>query len=110
VQRECLGKLFYENVGIVRENEKLKEAQEALEAMRKTFPQMGLADKSPHNNTHLIDFLEFRNTMMLAPLILSAALMRDESRGAHFKIGFESTNDTSFKHSILHHHKAKPCS
>lgn len=110
VQRECLGKLFYENVGIVRENEKLKEAQEALEAMQKTFPQMGLADKSPHNNTHLIDFLEFRNTMMLAPLILSAALMRDESRGAHFKIGFESTNDTSFKHSILHHHKAKPCS
>ena len=34
------------------------------------------------------------------PLIIKAALLRDESRGAHFKIGFESANDALFKHSI----------
>jgi succinate dehydrogenase / fumarate reductase flavoprotein subunit len=99
-QRELLGKLLYENVGIIRDNTKLTEAMQALRIMQSQTTQMGLADKNPANNTHLIDFLEFKNAMMLAALIIKAALQRDESRGAHFKIGFESANDGVFKHSI----------
>ncbi len=99
-QREELGRLLYENVGIIRDNVKLTEAMQAVGIIQSQTTQMGLADKNPANNTHLIDFLEFKNAMMLAPLIIKAALMRDESRGAHFKIGFESANDALFKHSI----------
>ena len=98
--REQLGKLLYENVGIIRDNTLLTEAMQAVSIMQSQTTQMGLADKNPANNTHLIDFLEFKNAMMLAPLIIKAALLRDESRGAHFKLGFESANDAVFKHSI----------
>ncbi|WP_309499540.1 FAD-dependent oxidoreductase [Sulfurovum sp.] len=100
-QREILGKLFYENVGIVRDNGKLAQALEALKAMQEHSKKMGLTDKSLTNNTNLTDFLEFSNALILAPMIISSAIARNESRGAHFKVGFESQDDAHFKHSIV---------
>lgn len=100
-KRSELGKLFYEKVGIVRDNAGLTEAMEALHHIELLHQHMGLADKSPTNNTNLIDFLEFSNVLQLASTIISAALQRDESRGAHFKLGFETMDDEKFKMHIL---------
>ncbi len=101
-KRENLGKLFYDKVGIVRDNENLTKAMEEVIGMQVVSKQMGLTDKSPTNNTNLIDLLEFNNALLLAPTIISAAIARDESRGAHFKLGFEEQNDEKFaKHLVL---------
>lgn len=100
-QREKLGTLFYEKVGIVRKNTQLTEAMEEVIAMQVQAKQMGLADKSPTNNTNLIDYLEFSSSLLLAPTIISAALARDESRGAHYKVGFEAQDDEKFKQHIV---------
>jgi len=102
-KREGLGKIFYEKVGIVRDNVQLTEAMQTLNVIGASHKDMGLADKSPTNNTNLIDFLEFSNTLQLAPTIISSALTRDESRGAHFKTGFESLDDEKFKMHIVSH-------
>ena len=102
-KREDLGKVFYEKVGIVRNNVHLSEAMGILNAIGESHQNMGLTDKSPTNNTNLIDFLEFSNALQLAPTIISAALTRDESRGAHFKTGFESLDDEKFKMHIVSH-------
>ena len=100
-KRSELGKPFYEKVGIVRDNAGLTEAMKALHHIELLHQHMGLADKSPTNNTNLIDFLEFSNVLQLASTIISAALQRDESRGAHFKLGFETMDDEKFKIHIL---------
>jgi len=100
-QREALGKLFYEKVGIVRDNAQLTKAMEEVIAMQVMAKKMGLSDKSSSNNTNLIDYLEFQNTLLLAPTIISAAIARDESRGAHYKVGFEAQNDEKFKQHIV---------
>ncbi|RLA60436.1 MAG: succinate dehydrogenase [Epsilonproteobacteria bacterium] len=100
-QREALGKLFYEDVGIVRNNASLSKALEAVISMQVQLRQMGISDKSPTNNTNLIDFLEFQNALLLAPTIISSALARDESRGAHYKVGFEKQDDEHFKKHIV---------
>ena len=99
--RETLGQLFYEKVGIVRDNAQLTEAMEEVIAMQVLQKKMGLSDKSPTNNTNLIEYLEFQNALLLAPAIISAAIARDESRGAHYKIGFETQNDEKFKQHIV---------
>ena len=91
--RELLGNLFYEKVGIVRENKQLNEALEEVIEMQIAQKTMGISDKSIQNNQNLIDFLEFKNTLLLAPTIISSAIARDESRGAHYKLGFESENE-----------------
>ena len=63
--------------------------------------EMGISDKNQTNNQNLIDFLEFKNALLLAPTIISAAIARDESRGAHYKVGFEAENEDLKKHIVL---------
>ncbi|MEA3433699.1 MAG: FAD-binding protein, partial [Campylobacterota bacterium] len=99
--RELLGNLFYEKVGIVRENKQLNEALEEVIEMQIAQKTMGISDKSPTNNQNLIDFLEFKNALLLAPTIISSAIARDESRGAHFKAGFENEDENFKKHIVL---------
>jgi len=100
-QREKLGALFYTKVGIVRENIPLQKALDVVIAMQINLVKMGVADKNRKNNSNLIEFLEFSNALLLAPTIISSALARDESRGAHFKLGFESENEAFKKHIVL---------
>ncbi|MEA1880054.1 MAG: FAD-dependent oxidoreductase [Campylobacterota bacterium] len=99
-QREKLGELFYTNVGIVRENNQLHTAHNEVIAMQTNFVKMGITDKNRKNNTNLIDFLEFSNALLLAPTIISSAIARDESRGAHYKVGFEVQDDENFQKHI----------
>jgi len=100
-KRDMLGTLFYEAVGIVRVNTSLHIALEEILAMQAELGQMGLADKSRTNNSNLIDLLEFSNALLLAPSIISSAIARDESRGAHYKVGFESQDDENFSKNII---------
>lgn len=102
-KRADLGKLFYEKVGIVRDNSQLSVAMNTVNMIGGSHQYMGINDKSLTNNTNLIDFLEFSNMLQIAPTIISAALTRDESRGAHFKSGFESLNDEKFQMHIVSH-------
>ena len=99
--REALGSLLYEKVGIVRENIHLNEALEEIMAIQVALKRMGINDKNRTNNQNLIEFLEFQNALLLAPTIISSAIARDESRGAHFKTGFESENEAFKKHIVL---------
>jgi len=99
--RELLGDLFYEKVGIVRENTQLNEALDEVIEMQISQKTLGITDKNTGNNQNLIEFLEFKNALLLAPTIISAAIARDESRGAHFKTGFEEENEDFKKHIVL---------
>jgi len=107
-QREALGKLFYSHVGIVRENTKLNDALEKVITMQVALPQMGITDKAKENNQNLIEFLEFTNALLLAPTTISAAIARDESRGAHYKLEFERENEEFKKHIILQWKRETP--
>ncbi len=105
-QREALGKLFYTHVGIVRENTQLHQALEKVITMQVALPQMGIADKAKENNQNLVEFLEFANALLLAPTIISSAITRNESRGAHYKLGFEEEDNEHFAtHMVLQWNK-----
>jgi len=107
--REMLGNLFYEKVGIVRENSQLNEALKEVIEMQIAQKTMGISDKNRKNNQNLIDFLEFKNALLLAPTIISSAIARDESRGAHYKVRFESENEALKKHIVLQWKKEETC-
>ena len=69
--------------------------------MKENLPFMGVKDKSEVYNTNLIEFLEFMNILKLSELIVSSALKRKESRGAHFRSDYLSRDDINFQtHSI----------
>jgi len=102
-KREFIGNLFYEKVGITREGKGLESALEEVITIHKELALMGPKDKSKIYNTNLVEFIEFKNTLELAEIILTCAIKRAESRGAHFRSDNRVQNDELYKvHSIAY--------
>ena len=100
-KREFLGKILYHNAGILRNDTGLKAGLAAVRQMQKEFSFMGIGDKSKTNNTNLVEFVEFGNTLEVVEMLLVGALHRNESRGAHFREDFNEENETFKAHSIF---------
>lgn len=94
-----LGDLFYKNVGIIRDKKSLDLALKKVQDFQNKLPLMGVSDKSKIYNTNLIEFLEFKNMLEISELILSGAIARQESRGAHFRSDFPKEDDKFKMHT-----------
>jgi len=73
----ALQHLLSNNVGIMRNKESLTEAADTLAAWQKTVPQPTDRPSS-----------ELNNLVLTGRLVTEAALLREESRGAHFRSDF----------------------
>jgi len=100
-KREALGELFYKNAGIVRNEKSLNHLLETLEEMQKELPLMGIVDSSRCYNTNLVELLKFQNTLTLSIMIVQSALMRKESRGAHYREDFPDLDEAFEKDTIV---------
>ena len=96
-----LGEDFYKYAGIVRDNTELNNLLNELRVIKADIDNMGIGDKNRENNTNLVDFLQFQNLLEVGEVVLDASLVRDESRGAHYKPAFPEKEDKLYKaHSI----------
>jgi len=95
-KQEMLANIFYNNVGLVRDDMGLKAVLGAIRQMQKELPFMGPRDKSKICNTNLVEFIEFGNKIELAEIIVVSAISRVESRGAHYRIDAPERNDRMF--------------
>lgn len=77
-----LSKVMYEDVGVIRTKEGLNRALEFLNSIDLNF--LSISDKSRLYNSELIEFLEFRNLVEIAKLVVDFSLKRDKSVGAYF--------------------------
>jgi L-aspartate oxidase len=75
--RSALQSLMWENVGIVRDGAGLAEARRRLSAWRASLPAP--TDRGSH---------ELANLVLTGRLMAEAALLREESRGAHYRSDF----------------------
>jgi succinate dehydrogenase/fumarate reductase flavoprotein subunit len=95
-KQEMMANIFYNNVGLVRDDMGLKAVLGAIRQMQKELPFMGPRDKSKICNTNLVEFIEFGNKVELAEIILVCAISRVESRGAHYRVDAPARNDRMF--------------
>jgi L-aspartate oxidase len=83
--------IMWREVGILRSGKELAEAIKQLEALEP------LKSEEPGRAGH-----ELRNLHALALLIARSGLMREESRGSHYRSDFPFRNDEDFgKHSVV---------
>lgn len=100
--REALQKLMEVKVSVFRTEQLLTEAQEDLKALRERYQRVSLDDKGLVFNTDLMEALELGNMIDYSEVIVSGALGRKESRGAHYREDYASRDDTNFlKHTLV---------
>lgn len=99
-------KLMWEKVGIVRNEKTLNEALKELQEMKKDLNNLKVENKSQYN-TELVTALEVINMVEIAILVVKSAILRRESRGAHFRLDFPESNDDWKKSIVLNKNKIK---
>jgi L-aspartate oxidase len=86
--RNLIQQAAWRHAGIVRDGDGLKEGLRIFSEMEKEWQP---------SSVQTIDQMETANLRTIAELILSCALLRLESRGAHFRTDFPTRNDERFR-------------
>ncbi|NIA30286.1 MAG: succinate dehydrogenase/fumarate reductase flavoprotein subunit [Actinobacteria bacterium] len=96
-------------VGVYRTGEDLSKALEIIKKLKVRYNDIKIADKSRTYNTNLIDALELCNLLDLAEIMVTGALKRTESRGAHARRDHKTRDDDNWlKHTLAFYEKEGP--
>jgi len=99
--RTCLQEVMEESAGIIRREEGLRRAERELEALEMSLQEeTGIASESLLFNLQLAEYLETENLLLYARALTAAALMRRESRGAHYREDYPEAEDSRWLRSI----------
>ena len=90
---------MWEKVAIIREEKVLNEALKELYEMQKDLDKLDVDYKKQYNS-ELLTALEVINMVEICILIVKSAILRRESRGAHYRSDFPESTD-SWKRSII---------
>lgn len=83
-----LGDLMTENCTVVRYNDRLKKTLERIADMKERWKSCNALDGGTVSNRSISFINQLWNMLELGEVIAKSALMRDESRGAHYKPEF----------------------
>jgi fumarate reductase (CoM/CoB) subunit A len=97
--KEQLQNIMWNNVAIIRLEKGLKSALNSIDRLSKELRAMKVPEGKRFNQ-HLQDALELENMILVAKLVARAALIREESRGSHYREDYPETRE-EWKKSIV---------
>ncbi len=101
--RRELGENMLSNVGIFRDEQRLKTAVATIRDMKERFKQVSVSDKGKVYNMELIGAFELGYILDLAEVMSLGALQRQESRGGHSRRDFPERDDENWlKHTMAY--------
>lgn len=90
-----------DNCGIYRDEEKLSQGLEKIHDLQTRFQSAEVMDKSRRFNTDVLMALETENLLTFSEVVVSGALARTESRGAHSRTDYNKRDDEEWlKHTV----------
>ena len=92
--------IMWKHVAIVRDETGLKQAEIELNKLEEMTSNMNVS-KIREYNDDLVVALEVISMIKLAKLIVKSALLRKESRGAHYRIDYPERNDKEYLKSFI---------
>lgn len=91
-----------QHVNVFRETDGLISALETIQDARRAYQEVAVTDTSRTFNTNLIHTIETRNVIDIAEAVTVGALIREESRGAHWRAEYrERDDDVWLRHTML---------
>lgn len=107
--RAELRSLMERNVGIFRNETALSEAARVIKSLKERFRLITVEDRGRVFNSELLEVLELEMMLDVAEAITHSALMRKESRGAHYRVDYPKRNDEQYlSHSLARYTKEGP--
>jgi len=105
-----MGRWMTDNCTVVRHNERLQQTLQKCQEWKERYKRVQLSDTGMWTNQNLSFARATRDMIVLAEAILQGALLRNESRGAHYKPAFPKRNDEEFlKATIAEYDPAGDC-
>ncbi|MCR8645243.1 succinate dehydrogenase flavoprotein subunit [Paenibacillus sp. N1-5-1-14] len=91
-----LGDLMNTNMTVVRFNNKLEQSIATIKDMKERYNRININDSLGWNNQGAAFTRQLWNMLELAEAMTLGALLRNESRGAHYKPEFPERDDENF--------------
>ena len=86
---------------VVRSDESLTKMQQILTSLRERYERVAITDKGGLYNTDLMETVELGYLLDCADALVAGALVRTESRGAHFREDHPLRDDANWlKHTL----------
>jgi succinate dehydrogenase / fumarate reductase, flavoprotein subunit len=93
--------------GVFRSESQMQAGLDKLQEVRQMAQKIYLDDKSKDWNTELIEALELQSLLIVGEVILTGALNRKESRGAHCREDYTERDDVNcLKHTLAYYSPA----
>jgi len=101
-----LGEWMIDNMTVVRYNKKLQETDNKIVELMQRYRNININDTARWNNQGVAFTRQLWNMLELARAMTIGALLRNESRGAHYKPEFPERDDEQFMKTTLAKHTA----
>jgi len=102
--RQELQDCMTEHCGVFRTQSTMEDGLTALAQLKQRYQQIKLDDQGNCWNTELIEALELANLLIVGEVILTSALQRQESRGAHSREDYPQRDDQNFlQHTLAYY-------
>ncbi len=89
--------------GVFRSEALITEGLRQLQTLKAQYGSIRLDDKGTEWNTEILEALELRSLMVVGEMIMTSALHRQESRGAHFREDYPARDDVTFlRHTLAY--------
>ncbi len=98
--RTEIEKLMKDSAGIIREAGKLQEGLKKILKLKKEFYSKDNILKKFKINENVVRTWEVKSAIVVCEAIIRSALMRQESRGAHYRFDFPKLDDKKWKLNI----------
>jgi len=92
--------------GVFRTQELMQQGLTELQALWQKYRRIYLDDKDKLWNTEIVEALELQSLIVVGEMIITGALHRQESRGAHFREDYPQRDDAHFLQHTLAYYSA----
>jgi succinate dehydrogenase flavoprotein subunit len=109
--RNHIQELMKQNAGIIREETKLQNGLKRISELKNEFYSkdniMEVSKIDDNNSENIVITWQVKSSLVASEAIIRSALMRRESRGAHYRSDFPKLDDERFKINIYYRKEGK---
>lgn len=92
--------VLWDDAGPLRDKASLSSAIEKLKGLRKEYENIRVRQTSPKFNNDLVEAVDVANMLDFGEIMTRAALLREETRGGHYREDFPKKDDANWLKNI----------